>query len=136
MALPLYHIQHVFISLIYHAALLLRLCLTLCMTVAYQAPLPWDFPHKNTGVGCHGIHGIFPPRSMGSSPKDWTRLLHLLHYRGILCPLSHLGSHAIYYTQNHAFKLKYYYNILKHLNVTEKLQEKYEELQYCTLEKN
>ena len=22
-------------------------------TVACQAPLPWNFPGKNTGVGCH-----------------------------------------------------------------------------------
>ena len=22
-------------------------------TVAHQAPHPWDFPGKNTGVGCH-----------------------------------------------------------------------------------
>ena len=21
--------------------------------IAHQAPLPWDFPGKNTGVGCH-----------------------------------------------------------------------------------
>ena len=25
-------------------------------TVAHQLPCPWDFPGKNTGVGCH-----FPP---------------------------------------------------------------------------
>ena len=30
--------------------------------VAYQAPLcPWDFPGKNTGVGCHFLlQGFFP----------------------------------------------------------------------------
>ena len=29
-------------------------------TVAHQAPLPWDFPSKNTGVGCHFLlQGIF-----------------------------------------------------------------------------
>ena len=24
-------------------------------TVAHQTPLPWDFPGKNTGVGCHSF---------------------------------------------------------------------------------
>ena len=29
-------------------------------TVAHQAPLYWDFPGKNTGVGCHFLlQGIF-----------------------------------------------------------------------------
>ena len=37
--------------------------------VARQTPLcPWDFPGKNTGVGCHFLlQGIFPP-------KDQTRI--------------------------------------------------------------
>ena len=31
------------------------LCLTLCDSMDYscQVPCPWDFPGKNTGVGCH-----------------------------------------------------------------------------------
>ena len=29
-------------------------------TVAYQAPRPWDFPGKNTGVRCHFLLQIFP----------------------------------------------------------------------------
>ena len=29
-----------------------RLCAT-PQTAAHQAPRPWDFPGKNTGVGCH-----------------------------------------------------------------------------------
>ena len=29
-------------------------------TVAYQAPRPWNFPGKNTGVGCHFLLQIFP----------------------------------------------------------------------------
>ena len=36
-------------------------------TVAHKAPCPWDFPGKNTGVGCHFF-------LQGSSwPRDWTR---------------------------------------------------------------
>ena len=47
----------------------------------------WDSPGKNTGVGCHALHqGIFP--TQGSNP----RCLHLLYYRKILYPLSHLVS--------------------------------------------
>ena len=45
-------------------------------TVACQAPLPWDFPGKNTGMGCHFLlQGIF--LTQGSNPS-------LLHYRQIL----------------------------------------------------
>ena len=45
-------------------------------TVAYQAPLPWDFPGKNTGVGCCALlQKIFPIQ--GLNP-------HLLHCRQIL----------------------------------------------------
>ena len=37
---------------------------------------PWDFPGKNTGVGCHFLlQGIFP--AQGSV----LRLLHLLHWQ-------------------------------------------------------
>ena len=35
-------------------------------TVACQAPLPWDFPGKDTGVGCY-----FSSR-VSSWPRDWT----------------------------------------------------------------
>ena len=45
---------------------------------------PWDFPGKNTGVGCHSLfHGIFP--TQGSNPG-------LLHCRQIPYHLSHQGS--------------------------------------------
>ena len=36
-------------------------------TVAHQAPLPWDSPGKNTGMGNHSpLQGIFP--TQGSKP--------------------------------------------------------------------
>ena len=42
---------------------------------------PWDFPGKNTGLGCHALpQGIFPTQGLNS------------HCRWILSPLSHLGS--------------------------------------------
>ena len=48
--------------------------------IAGQAPLyPWNFPGKNTGVGCHSLlQGIF--QTQGSNPH----LLCLLHCRKIL----------------------------------------------------
>ena len=49
---------------------------------------PWDFPGKNTGVGCHFLlQGIFP--TQGLNPG-------LLHCRQTLYPLSHQGSPTVY----------------------------------------
>ena len=45
-------------------------------TVARQAPLSWDFPGKNGGVGYHlALQGVFP--TQGSNPS-------LLHCEQIL----------------------------------------------------
>ena len=45
---------------------------------------PWDFPGKNTGVGCYFLlQGIFP--TQGSNPC-------LLHWQADSSPLSELGS--------------------------------------------
>ena len=64
-----------------------NLCPTLqrpSCTAVCQAPLPWDFPGKNTGVGCHFLHeGIY--LTQGSN-------MHLLHWQVDSLPLSHLGS--------------------------------------------
>ena len=52
-------------------------------TVVYQLLCPWDFPGKNTGLGCHFLlQGIFP--AQGSN-------LGLPHCRQILYHLSHQG---------------------------------------------
>ena len=49
---------------------------------------PWDFPGKNTGVGCHFLlQGIFPTKGLN---------LDLLHCRQTLCCLSHWN----YQTEN------------------------------------
>ena len=41
-------------------------------TVAHQAPLPWDFPVKNTGVGCHFLlQRIFPTQGLNSHLLQW-----------------------------------------------------------------
>ena len=51
---------------------------------------PWDFPGKNTGVGCHFLlHGIFPTR--GSNP----RLLSLLRWQVGSLPLVPPGKPCI-----------------------------------------
>ena len=45
---------------------------------------PWNFPGKNTGVGCHFLlQGIFPTQGL-----NWC----LLHWQVDSLPLSHLGS--------------------------------------------
>ena len=46
--------------------------------IAYQLPCPWDFPGKNTGLGCHFLlQGIFPT-------QGWN--LGLPHCRQMLLP--------------------------------------------------
>ena len=48
----------------------------------------WNFPGKNTGVGCHFLlQGIFP--TQGLNPG-------LLHWRQALYCLSHQGSHCLH----------------------------------------
>ena len=55
-------------------------------TVASQAPLPWNFPAKNTGVGCHfHLQRIFPTQGLN------LHLLLLLHWQAESLPLCHLG---------------------------------------------
>ena len=53
-------------------------------TVAYRLLRPWDFPGKNTGVGCHFLlQEIFP--TLGLNPG-------LPHCRQTLYRLSHQGN--------------------------------------------
>ena len=55
-------------------------------TIADQAPLSRDSPHKNTGVGCHALlQGVF--LTQGSN----TCLLHLLHWQAGSLPLEPPG---------------------------------------------
>ena len=47
---------------------------------------PWDFPGKNSGVGCHFLlQGIFLNQGLN---------LHLLHWQANSLSLSHKGSHT------------------------------------------
>ena len=72
------------------SCLVAQSCLTLSVTpwtVACQLLCPWDFPGKNTGVGCHFLlQGIFLTK--GSNPH----LLSLLYWQADSLPLYHLGS--------------------------------------------
>ena len=76
---------------IYIFFLLTQSCPTLCNPMDCSCPhrllCPWDFPGKNTEVGCHFLlQGIF--LAQGSKPCFFC----LLHFRQILYPLSHQGS--------------------------------------------
>ena len=65
--------------------------------VAHQTPLSWDFPGKNTRVGCHFLlQRIFSTQGL---------CLCLLHCRqSILYPLSHQGSPFWDYLVSTSFK--------------------------------
>ena len=66
--------------------LVAKLCLTLLTPWIYPTRLlcPWDFPGKNTGVGCYFLlQGIFLTQGLN---------LCLLHWQVEFLPLSHQGS--------------------------------------------
>ena len=77
----------VFIEEVVHACSVLSDCFVTPWTVARQAPLSWDSPGKNTGVGCHFLlQGIF--LTQGSNPSH----LCLLNWRVDSLQLHNLGS--------------------------------------------
>ena len=56
-------------------------------TVAHHAPCRWDFPGKNTGMGCHFLlQEIFPTHGLNG------HLWQLLHWQEDVLPVSHPGS--------------------------------------------
>ena len=80
-------------------------CLTLCnpMDCSPAKPLyPWDFPGKNTGVGCHFVlQEIF--LSQGLNPV-------LPHCGQNLYPLSHQGNpRVLYWRKNPRFSARWKY---------------------------
>ena len=61
-----------------------RLFLT-TWTAAYETCLPWDFPGKDTGVGCHLLlQGIFLTQGSNPGLLHCRQILYLLSYKGIL----------------------------------------------------
>ena len=67
-------------------------------TVAHQALYPWDFPGKNTGVGCHfPFQRIFPTQGSNTLLHWWAGSL-LLSHKGRLPearPSSEVSSKAL-----------------------------------------
>ena len=66
-----------------------QLCLTLFNTIGLcpsRLLCPWNFPGKNTGVGCHFLlQGIIPTQGSNLSLLcllDCRRILYLLNYQG------------------------------------------------------
>ena len=69
--------------------LVTKLYTSLCDPIDWgtQHLCPWDFPSKNTGVGCYfHLKGVFLTQELNS------HLLCLLHWQVGSLPLSHLGS--------------------------------------------
>ena len=61
----------------------------LCLTFGDPVVCPWDYPGRNTGVGCHFLlQGIFP--TQGSNP-------HLLHRQADSLLLNHEVTHIYIY---------------------------------------
>ena len=79
----------VYLSLLWHSRSVVSDSFVTPWPVARQAPCPWDFLGKNTGVGCHCLfQGIFPVQGLNLS---------LLHWQANSLPLSHQGSPCIFY---------------------------------------
>ena len=75
----------------YFVCVYVQSCLILCnpMTIAHGIFCPWNFPGKNTRVGCHFLlQGIF------STQKSNPHLLHLLLWQVNSLSLCHLGRHT------------------------------------------
>ena len=71
-----------------HSCSVTQLCPTLCNSMDWswqptRLLYPWNFPGKNTGVGCHALlQGLFPIQGLNPG---------LSHCRWILYQLSHEG---------------------------------------------
>ena len=60
-------------------------------TTATKLLCSWDYPGKNTGVGCHVLlQGIFSTQRLNQG------LLHLLYWQGDSLPLHYLGSPSVH----------------------------------------
>ena len=52
-------------------------------TVAHQAPLSWDSPGKNNGVGYYALlQGIFPTQGLNPGPLQGRQILYSLSHQG------------------------------------------------------
>ena len=100
--------------LLMHLYLSLRVCVCVCAchvraqslscvrlfvipwTVAHQAPLPMEFPRKNTGVVCH-FPGI-KPRSLASPALEGRFFTISTTWEAIMLLLSHFSRVRLYAT--------------------------------------
>ena len=95
-------------------------------TIAHQTPHPWNFPGKESTMGCHFLlQGIFPIQ--GSNPS-------LLHYRHSLYCLNHEASphpcgihynylstvYQLYHTTCHFQLYLYWCSFMQETNLQEK----------------
>ena len=76
-------------------------------TVARQAPLSWDFPGKNTGVGCHSLQGIFPAQLLTLISCIGRKILY--HWVTWEAPAINLGSRYWCYLVRRYLKLLFIY---------------------------
>ena len=70
--------------------LVTQLCLTLYdpMDCFLASSCPWDFPGKNTGVGCHSLlQGISLTQGLNLGPLHCRQILYHLSYQGSLLPV-------------------------------------------------
>ena len=76
---------HIYVNTMGSCYLFAKLCLTLCHGLQPTRLLcPWDFPGRNTGVGCYFLlQGIVPSQTLN---------LCLLHWQADSLPLSHQAS--------------------------------------------
>ena len=77
-------------------------------TVIHQAPLSFDPPVKNPGVGCRALlQGIFP--TWGSNPC----LFHLLHWQASFLSLAPPGKPKKIFIKIRPYKFYFAYSFLK-----------------------
>ena len=58
-------------------------CLTLCNLQPTRLLCPWDFPGKDTGLGCHFLlQGIFPTQGSNPGHLYCMQILYRLSYKG------------------------------------------------------
>ena len=84
-------------------------CPSLCdpLDLAHQTPCVWDFPGKNSKMGCHFLlQGIFLIQGSNSC------LRHFQNWQTYSLPLSHLESPQ-YYKYSEILHIQW--NIIKHL---------------------
>ena len=79
---------YVYIYIYIYESEVAQLCLTLCDPVDWLWPTrllgPWDFPGKNTGVGCHFLlQETFPAQRLNSGLRNCRQTLYRLSHQEV-----------------------------------------------------